>query len=900
MHALSHVAGGVLKHVYTRETMNAETTTICLSVLCIYVMTAPSPSTPPPPPSPSLSPSPSPRPSETTPPRPTDVAYASPLEPHLEILPSGETHSKPIGTSIILTCKPKVDQPNLINDMKWLDTRNRTIEPVSLLVLPLKSSHTGQQKPAMYTERYADGSLALFINSLDENQAGKYSCIGTYANSVTMSKSITIEAIIAITWENAPLDQHPILGEDFPIQCQVRARPAPLVDWLYNGELIRTNNRYIIDKFTLTIKDVQESDDGVYTCRASVQATGELKERPIKVEVYTRPSIEEFSSPVEIIEGENANIACKASGKPPPTLSWIKTLTHMNLSEADRFGVDPYTGMLTITDVKREDAGEYQCAAKSPAGDASMNILVNVIVKPKIMEFTNMSVVEKKQVDIMCKAFGRPPPEVTFRKFTADKQYVMGAQPNDDRIIMINKQNEMNGETVGNLTILNALRSDDGLYECIAKNRGGAAYKNGHLTVEYPPSFRLMPNITMWSWDKRTVNLTCIAESIPNATIRWTMHGDQKIENHAMIQQIDNGPISVLSVTPIDNRYYTHYKCIASNVHGTRDHLIELREAKRPGNLLDVKMTEISATTITFGLIPPKHPDLPVNSITVQYKKLNDIWPQSKNRTWTVGSRYTVEDLTPMTSYDFRFAAMNEVGLGNWGNDFHEMTPGKTAPMQPKIMTKNTKDEYEISPYNNQYELAWKTPADNGEPIDLYQIKYCQIKRVSGDWDTLHDSCVLITVKPQNRHWLKDLNSDSFYTVELQAHNAMGFSSAGLARFKTSRGENTVVQHQGPLISSAAIIGIVIAILFVIILIIDVICCCAHKTGVIFYVCERSRRKPIDEDDAKLGRDEKEPLKEEKKITPIIDSGLRRETSITFDGKRSVSKTGFVGKDSAV
>ena len=47
-------------------------------------------------------------------------------------------------------------------------------------------------------------------------------------------------------------------------------------------------------------------------------------------------------------------------------------------------------------------------------------------------------------------------------------------------------------------------------------------------------------------------------------------------------------------------------------------------------------------------------------------------------------------------------------------------------------------------------------------------------------------------------------------------------------------------------------------------------------------------------------RDEKEPLKEEKKITPIIDSGLRRETSITFDGKRSVSKTGFVGKDSAV
>ncbi|EFN63092.1 Fasciclin-2 [Camponotus floridanus] len=88
--------------------------------------------------------------------------------------------------------------------------------------------------------------------------------------------------------------------------------------------------------------------------------------------------------------------------------------------------------------------------------------------------------------------------------------------------------------------------------------------------------------------------------------------------------------------------------------------------------------------------------------------------------------------------------------------------------------------------------------------------------------------------------------------------------------------------------------------IFIVFIIIDSIFCCVRKTGIIFIICERSRRKPVDEEDAKLGRDEKEPLKEEKKITPIIDSGLRRETSITFDGKRSISKTGFVGKDSAV
>lgn len=343
-------------------------------------------------------------------------------------------------------------------------------------------------------------------------------------------------------------------------------------------------------------------------------------------------------SPVDIIEGENANIECKASGKPPPMFTWVKSLTQQNLSIADRFGVDPVTGVLTITNVNRDDLGEYQCTAANAAGIATANIQVNVIVKPKIMEFLNKTVVEGKNVDIKCKAFGRPPPEVTFRKFTADKPYVMGVQPQDDRIIVKNDVDDVSGETVGTLSIIDALTDNDGLYECVAKNTGGVAYKNGHLTVEFPPSFRNMPNGTIWSWEQRPVNLTCIAESIPNATIRWTLYGDQKIDNEKpYIEQIGIGPISILKVIPIDRRYYTTYKCIAMNTHGTRERLIELREATKPGELLSVKMAEITATTIKFDLIPPLHPDLPVTTITVQYKQDLHLWQNARNKTWSVG-----------------------------------------------------------------------------------------------------------------------------------------------------------------------------------------------------------------------------------------------------------------------
>ncbi|XP_029660543.1 fasciclin-2 isoform X4 [Formica exsecta] len=712
------------------------------------------------------------------------TAFANAIDPHLEILPSGDMQTKPIGSSILLTCKPKVDNPELVQDMQWLDPQNRVIESLKFVVLPIESTHTGHSKPAMYTELHQDHSLSLFFNSLQEEQAGKYTCKGTYAQNQPLNKSVTIDTIIAITWDDAPVNQYPILGEDFSIMCRVRARPSPSVDWLYNGELIKTNDRYVINAYSLKINNVQESDDGIYTCRASVQTTGELQERLIRVEVHTRPSIEEISSPIDITEGENANIECKATGKPPPTFTWIKSLTQQNLSIADRFGVDPVTGVLTITNVNREDAGEYQCTATNLAGTVTTNIQVNVIVKPKIMEFQNKTVVEGKNKEIICKAFGRPPPEVTFKKL--NKQYLMGAQPQDDRIIMTNRADDVSGETVGVLAIHSALTNDDGLYECVAKNAGGVAYKNGHLTVEFPPSFRNMPNITIYSWEQRPVNLTCVAESIPNATIRWTMYGDRRVEDDITIQVIGDGPTSILQIRPTDRRYYTNYKCIAANIHGTREHIIELKEATKPTELVSVKTVELTATSIKFDLIPPMHPDLPVETISVQYKDNNQIWQNAKNRTWSVGSVYVVEGLKPQTPYDFRFAAMNDVGLGNWGGEQHETTPGRTVPNQPKILT-TPGSEYEQSAFNNQYELSWLAPPDNGEPIDMYLIKYCQIRRVSGEWEMLDDTCQEVKSQGRTRLYLKGLSSDTFYRVELQAHNIMGYSKPGSAKFRTTR-----------------------------------------------------------------------------------------------------------------
>lgn len=44
----------------------------------------------------------------------------------LEILPIGETQTKPVGSNIVLTCK--MNNMDLVTDMKWLDPHGHEID----------------------------------------------------------------------------------------------------------------------------------------------------------------------------------------------------------------------------------------------------------------------------------------------------------------------------------------------------------------------------------------------------------------------------------------------------------------------------------------------------------------------------------------------------------------------------------------------------------------------------------------------------------------------------------------------------------------------------------------------------------------------------------------------------
>lgn len=73
------------------------------------------------------------------------------------------------------------------------------------------------------------------------------------------------------------------------------------------------------------------------------------------------------------------------------------------------------TGQMSILRVTKEDYGNYTCRAKNSAGEDETKTLINVLMRPRIYELWNVTRAENTEAEIVCKATGRPPPEITFR-----------------------------------------------------------------------------------------------------------------------------------------------------------------------------------------------------------------------------------------------------------------------------------------------------------------------------------------------------------------------------------------------------------------------------------------------------------------------------------------------------
>ena len=136
--------------------------------------------------------------------------------------------------------------------------------------------------------------------------------------------------------------------------------PSPVVTWSKSfGQL--PQGRVESNNSILSLRDVQKSDSADYFCEATNKLGKDVQKTLLVVISLPQFTVEPPAKIVESI-GANMTLNCSATGDPQPVISWKRQGSQLPVGRSQQID-----GALVITDVQKEDAGNYICVATSAA-----------------------------------------------------------------------------------------------------------------------------------------------------------------------------------------------------------------------------------------------------------------------------------------------------------------------------------------------------------------------------------------------------------------------------------------------------------------------------------------------------------------------------------------------------
>lgn len=155
-------------------------------------------------------------------------------------------------------------------------------------------------------------------------------------------------------------------------------------------------------------------------------------------------------------EGGEVLMDCAAKGNPAPEIIWRKDQAQLSPQPFPR-------SSLALENLTATNSGRYTCEANNEAGTASADFVVEVLIRPRILNHqTDIRVIEGQSTKLECKMEGNPEPEI---------RWMRSGRPITD---MSNFILSPRGDT---LMILKTKRSDSGVFTCLAKNVAAEAGK---------------------------------------------------------------------------------------------------------------------------------------------------------------------------------------------------------------------------------------------------------------------------------------------------------------------------------------------------------------------------------------------------------------------------------------
>uniref|UniRef100_A0A3B1JR84 Nectin cell adhesion molecule 4b n=1 Tax=Astyanax mexicanus TaxID=7994 RepID=A0A3B1JR84_ASTMX len=234
----------------------------------------------------------------------------------------------------------------------------------------------------------------------------------------------------------------------------------------FNGQ-VRFESLDPFKDSTLVILNTKESDQATYTCHISTFPTGNF-EKKIRLSVWRMPIA--MLEPIILEEGQSYRVAasCRAVGLPLPQLSWDTDLPgqSQNKSSDDVVTSFFYLHPLRSLNGRRLDCLVWHPALKQPQRHSN-TLVVHYPPDPVVVGYDQSWSVSRKGVELRCESGGNPQPQ-NFTWTRKGSGLPEGVTVEGNRLVFTRPLN----------------KTDEGVYECVARNRMGAV--RAEVNVEIP------------------------------------------------------------------------------------------------------------------------------------------------------------------------------------------------------------------------------------------------------------------------------------------------------------------------------------------------------------------------------------------------------------------------------
>ncbi|XP_068899410.1 cell adhesion molecule Dscam1 isoform X7 [Tenebrio molitor] len=233
----------------------------------------------------------------------------------------------------------------------------------------------------------------LSIESVQAEHIGEYTCLAkNRAGATTYSTFLHVN--VPPRWILEPTDKAFAQGSDAAVECKADGFPKPVVTWkratgVSPGDYkdFKPNNPDIkVEDGTLTINNIQKTNEGYYLCEA-VNGIGSGLSAVIQISVQAPPQFDIKLRNQTSRRGDPAVLQCEAKGEKPIGILW-----NINNKRLEPKGDNRYTireeilanGVLSGLSIKRterSDSALFTCVATNAFGsdDTSINMIVQEV-----------------------------------------------------------------------------------------------------------------------------------------------------------------------------------------------------------------------------------------------------------------------------------------------------------------------------------------------------------------------------------------------------------------------------------------------------------------------------------------------------------------------------------------